>query len=333
MLPKRPTSCLAVLVLPVGLLLLLVALGMYGLKYFYGFNDQNVNPGVSSSSASQTQVQEKPVRFPTSVPTSTRVLVATASSNAAQEEVFVVDETGTVTSVKDQTAFRPQNWKTQGLTLTPPDDQVTGSSWRVTGNGWNVPLRTPGGSNWQDPVIWGRFASGRLAIVSYRTQRALLSVSKAGDIQVVDVLDDSLAPLAVQGKNAWFVQSSSSESALEIPQGPSELVRISETGVRTTVAQDPGMILELVPSPTSTTLAYLSSDSSLVVVRGDKILSDIKGTRPLAWLNERILLVSRNRTLAWVDVDEPKRVILLSTFDQPIRAARLSTPSEQSVLK
>lgn len=331
MLPKRPVSCLAVLMAPVGLVLLLIVLAGYGLKFF-------LPPDETSSTEESTaivQTQEpqaeapKPSRLPASIPTSTQILLATASSDARKEKIFLVDLSGDLTEQASPEGFRPEQWKTDGITLTPPDESVTSSPWRITGNGWNIPLRTRSGSKWQDPVIMGTFSSGRLAIVAYRTQRALLSVSRAGDIQVVEVLDDTLAPLTVQGTNAWFVRTNPTEEILldQLPTGPSYLIQLSERGTSSTIAQDPALILELVPSPSLSTLAYLSSDGSLVIVSGSGINSNIKGWRPQAWLDDRYLLVSRGNVLGWVDRTNPKRVNLYAELPDLIRGVSVSTVS------
>jgi hypothetical protein len=231
--------------------------------------------------------------------------------------------------------WRPNQWKTNGIKLMPPDETLENAPWRIVGQGWNVPLRTPGGAKWLDPVLLGSFANGRLAIVSHRTQRALLSVSRAGDIQVVDVLSDDLTPLAVQGSSAWFVRTTLQEDQpIEVlPSGPSYLVRLSEMGTSATVAQDPGVILELVPSPNQSSLAYFTSDRSLVIASHDKLLTGPKDWTPRAWLDERYLLVSRQKTLAWLDLNDPSRVVFLSDFMQPIRSVFVSTSSSGIVLK
>lgn len=330
MLPKRPVSCLAVIAVPVGLVLLLIILASYGLKFFFPLKGPSVQAPTVSDQVQEPQAEAlKPSRLPASISTSTQILLATASSVVVKEKIFLVDRAGDVTEQASPEGFRPEQWKTDGITLTPPDESVTSSPWRITGNGWNIPLRTRGGAKWQDPVIMGVFSSGRLAIVAYRTQRALLSVSRAGDIQVVEVLDDTLAPLTVQGKNAWFVRTEPAEeiSLDQLPTGPSYLVQLSERGTSSTIAQDPAMILELVPSPNPSTLSYLSSDGSLVILSGSGISSEIKGWRPQAWLDDRYLLVSRGNVLGWVDRMNPKRVNLYTELPDLIRGVSVSTTS------
>jgi hypothetical protein len=336
MLPKRPVSCLAVAVMPVGLLLLLIAIGGYVLKLFYPVEKAPAPAG--STTGSSEQAQSEPVALsllPAAIPTTTQILVATASADAVKEKVFSLNVFGTVTERESPQGFRPEQWKTEGIVLTPPTEAASSSAWRITGNGWNVPLRTHSGAKWQDPVILGKFSSGRLAIVAYRTQRALLSVSRAGDIQVVQVLEDELSPLTVQGKDAWFVRTEHAEeqSVDQLPKGPSYLVRLSEQGTSSTVAQDPAVILELIPSPSPSTLAYLSSDGSLVIVSGEQLASEIKGWRPQAWLDGRYLLVSHGNSLGWVDRTNPKQINALAEFSDFIRGVSLSTTSVRSVLK
>ncbi len=319
MLPKRPVSCLAVGVLPVGLLLLLVVFAGYGLKLYLGTKTPSTGTIAQTEQPAVEQKPELPSRLPASIPTTTRVLVAVASADVAKEQIVSLDRAGTATKQSTPEGFRPEQWKTQGIILTPPNDSVTSSPWKITGDNWNVPLRTRSGAKWQDPVIVGMFSSGRLAIVAYRNQRALLSVDRSGDIQVIEVLDDELAPLTVQGKSAWFVRSKQSELLDEQFQGPSFLVRLTEQGTSSTVAQDPAMILSLVPSPSPSTLAYLSSDGSLVILSGEQLRSEIKGWRPQAWLDERYLLVSRAKELAWVDKLNPTKVIHYADLENTIR--------------
>ena len=332
MLPKRPVSCLAVGLLPVGLLLLLVVFAGFGLKVYLGMKTPTTASIVQTEQPVIPPTPAPVSRLPASIPTTTQVLVAIASANVAKEEILLIDRTGTPMKQNTPEGFRPEQWKTQGIILIPPNDSVTSSPWKVTGNGWNVPLRTRSGAKWQDPVIVGRFASGRLAIVAYRTQRALLSVDRSGDIQVIDVLDDELAPLTVQGKNVWFVRSQQSELLDEQFQGPSYLVRLSEQGTSSTVAQDPGMILSLVPSPNPSTLAYLSSDGSLVILSGEQLRSEIKGWRPQVWLDERYLLVSRAKELAWVDKTNPTKVIHYADLENTVRGVTISTTGSKDVV-
>ncbi len=330
MLPKRPVSCLVLLMVPVGLVLLLIVLATYGLKFFLPPDAFSVREQAVTDQVQQPQAETLNVsRLPASVPTSTQILLATASSDARKEKIFLVEHSGDLTEQASPAGFRPEQWKTDGIVLTPPDESVTSSPWRITGNGWNIPLRTRSGAKWQDPVIMGAFSSGRLAIVAYRTQRALLSVSRAGDIQVVEVLDDTLAPLTVQGTHAWFVRTKPTEevSLDQLPTGPSYLIQLSERGTSSTIAQDPALILELIPSPNPSTLAYLSSDGSLVIVSGSGINSDIKGWRPQAWLDDRYLLVSRGKVLGWVDRTNPKRVNLYTELPDLIRGVSVSTVS------
>lgn len=336
MLPKRPVSCLFVGLVPVGLGVLLLVLAGYAVKFLLPSDVTQVQTESSPVDAIESEDEVARVSLlPQEIASSTTLLVATVSSSAAKERVFSLDAFGEKKEEDASEGFRPEQWKTEGIVLTPPEESVTSSPWRVTGPRWNVPLRTPGGAKWQDPVIVGMFSSGRLAIVAYRTQRALLSVDRSGDIQVVDVLDDELAPLAVQGTSAWFVHTTQdTEARLEaLPQGPSRLVRISEQGVRVTIAEDPGSILELIPSPNPATIAYLSSDGSLVIVSGEDIRSDIKGWRPQLWLDDRYLLVSRNGALAWVDRMRPKELRGYAEFTDFIRGVTRSTSSSRSMLK
>lgn len=332
MLPKGPVSCLAVLAIPVALVLLVVVLGGYLLKFLSSSDSSSSAPVVNTTSTQVTEQTPGPSfasRLPSTISATTTFLVATVSSDVAKEELYSVDAAGQATRMEVPQGFRPEQWKTAGITLMPPLESVTGSPWRVTGENWNVPLRTRSGSVWQDPVILGLFSSGRLAVVAYRNQRALLSVSKAGDIQVVEVLDDTLSPLTAEGSFAWFVRAPQlADVSLEaLPQGPSELVRISERGTSSTVAQDPGLILELVPGPKGSSLAYLSSDGSLVILKGDKLHTPLKGVRPQVWLDDRYLLVSDGTGLGWVDSEEPKRVGFITEFKQFIRGATVSTAS------
>ncbi len=336
MLPKRPVSCLAVLALPVGLLLVLVVIGGYALKFLAPdlFRSSARTDGAAQN-AEQESVFSKPSRFPRSLATTTKVFVATASPEAAKEQAFVLNEAGDPAELQVSDEWRPNQWKTDGIKLMPPDETLENAPWRIVGEGWNVPLRTRGGAKWLDPVLLGKFSNGRLAIVSHRTQRALLSVSRAGDIQVVDVLSDDLTPLAVQGSSVWFVRTTFKEDQpIEtLPSGPSYLVSLSETGTSSTVAQDPGVILELVPLPNQSSLAYFSSDRSLVIVSGDKLLTGPKDWTPRAWLDERHLLISRQKTLAWLDLAHPEQPVFLSDFAQSIRSVFVSTSSSGIVLK
>lgn len=336
MLPKRPTSCLAIMLVPVVLILLLLILGGLALKLLASRNTLPAQVASSTQSNGESRAAPSLVsRLPSTIPATTTLLVATASSNAVKEQVYSVDAAGTATLLETPEGFRPELWQAQGISLTPPLESVTGSAWRVTGKNWNVPLRTRGGSVWQDPVILGQFSSGRLAIVAYRNQRALLSVSRAGDIQVVQVLEDELSPLTVQGAYAWFVRAHlPDDPALErLPQGPSELVRLSEQGTSSTIAQDPALILTLVPGPDLSSVAYQSSDDSLVLVSGEKLNSSIKGWRPQVWVDSRTLLVSRGTVLGWVDAQDPKQVVFYTDLHKFIRGVSLSVNSSSAVVK
>ncbi len=335
MLPKRPVSCLALLIVPLGLVLVLILLAGYALKFLLPPSAAPVEMATSTQTVTDAAPKEIISRLPATIPTTTTILVATASADVVKEKIYSIDVAGTPTEVAVPAGFRPEQWRTEGILLMPPDEAVVGSPWRVTGNNWNVPLRTRGGSIWQDPVILGRFTSGRLAIVAYRTQRALLSVGRSGDIQVVEVLDDTLSPLTVQGAFAWFVKRApTDESPLELlPTGPSALIRFSETGASSTVAQDPALILDLVPGPTSASLAYQTSDGSLVIVEGNQLHSSITGWRPQAWLNERYLLVSAGKRLAWVDAKQPTQVIAFVELPQLIRGVTLSADSGSTVVR
>ena len=206
MLPKRPVSCLAVLMIPFALVLVVIVIAGYALKFFF--------PGTYGSrgndSATQTithDTQAAPSHFPSAVPSSTSVLVALSGSTAQKDQIVAVDRTGKTMSVTPPDGWVVDRWNTAGFSLLPPDDAVTSSAWQLVGRKIHVSLVTKSGAKWQDPVIWGVFADDRVAIVAHRDHRALLSVSAKGDIKVIDVLEDALTPLAVQGKYAWFVRS------------------------------------------------------------------------------------------------------------------------------
>lgn len=323
-LPKRPISCLAALAIPLGIILILVVLAGYAIKFF--------SPS-SLEGAAEIVAQKMEVtvtrRLPDEIATTTQIAVATISEKiAAREQVYRVDEFGKTTNEPLPENWRVDFWKTHGFVLNPPDEDIANSYWQLTGAGWDVPLRTPGGSKWLDPVIWGVFSNGRVAIVSHRDRRALLSVSRSGQVTVIEVLDDDLSPLIVHGSSAWFVRGNTEGQGIEqLPKGPSSLVRITSQGTSSTVAQDPEAILRLLPSPDEESLAYVTSDGTLVLAKGDKLSSTIKGWVPQAWLDNRYLLISRQKTLAWIDTTNPDKPYLLSDFADPIRTVQVSTSS------
>lgn len=322
--PKRPISCLAVLAIPLGVILILIVLAGYAIKFF--------SPSSLEGAAEIIAARNETViarRLPDEVATGTQIVVATMTEKvAAPEQLFRVDAFGKTFIEKAPEGWRVDFWKTQGLMLIPPDELATSSYWYLKGAQWNIPLRTNGGAKWLDPVIWGVFSNGHVAIVAHRDHRALLSVSRAGQITVIEVLDDDLSPLAVHGSSAWFVREKTEGLGIEqLPQGPSSLVRITRQGISSTVAQDPASILRVLPSPDESSLAYITSDGSLVIAKEDTLTTAIKGWTPQAWLDNRYLLISRQKTLAWLDITNPIKPFLVSEFADPIRAVHISTSS------
>lgn len=326
--PKRPTSCLAYAVLPVLLLLLLVVIGGYGIKFFFPqfFTRSNVAEAdaVGASTSTSTVLRS---RLPADVPTTTRVEVAVATSNGARESLFDVNVAGEAQERGVPDAWTSSIWRQEGISLTPPVDGVTSSAWQVVGDGWRVKLQTHSGAKWLDPVIWGVFNDGRVAIVAHREHRALLAVSKTGVITVIEVLDDDLAPLAVVGNSAWFVQTktpSDDTPREQLPTGPSFLVRITKEGVRTTVLQDPEFILSVVPAPLGGALAYVTNNGVMSIVDGSELRTGPKGWTPQLWINTQVLLVSHKEELAWIDISQPTKLFKFATFPNFVQHVRIS---------
>jgi hypothetical protein len=175
-----------------------------------------------------------------------------------------------------------------GLKLQPYND-----GFKLTGQDWNVVLRSDNGELYGDPQLVGLFAEKDAAVVASRDgSRQLLDVSRAGGIRKVADVPDNANVLGLQDGSVWLSTFIPGEGIESAPHGPSKLVRIDSDGKQEVEATTESVINLVVAD--SGAAAY-STEGGTYSVAGE---SDWNAQgKPLVWLPGKRLLIVRGTSL------------------------------------
>ncbi len=249
-------------------------------------------PVVSSSYPSSTSVTAA------TVTASTTLLFGVPAPKAAADKLFLVSSPDGVA----QERVVAKGWRLQALkpTLTVRLTVKADGTSVVTGEGWNVPVRSTRGVSYNDVQLLGLFDATHAAVMARGDRVVLLSVSRIGEVRELLRIPDAVLSLDVTQNAAWLSLFQTGEGLEAGPQGPSALVRLTMDGASSTIATD-GRVISLLSVGPSGSVAYGFDTGEMVAVTADQKRWNGIG-RPLLWLDARHLVMAQGVAVQIVDV-------------------------------
>lgn len=199
--------------------------------------------------------------------------------------------------LKQQTVeagWRIDSWKPAGTLRVIPASPDGKAAMLTDGDDWNVALRSQNGETYNDPTVIGKADATHVFVVASTNVRALLLVSRAGEIRALASMPEFANVLPTQDGHVWLATYTPGEGIESEPSGPSRLIRISVSGIQETFAEETRVITSVLPGENSA-FAYRTDDGDMVASKEGKRWTG-NGV-PLAWLNGTDLLISQGRSV------------------------------------
>lgn len=258
--------------------------------------------GFSEESTKNTAIESASSTVPALSTATTTILLAVDAPKSVSDKLFALD----IPSKQVQELETKPGWRWGALLASdlPKLEMKKDGTLFVTGNGWNVPLRTSYGKALDEVHLIGLFDPLDLALSARTDERAIYLVSRVGEIRKLMTLDDTMNPLSIGDGRVWIVTAVPGQGIESPPQGPSTLIRLTKDGSTSTAAMEQGLItssLAGLREQDGEPLAYTIDSGTSKIVAGSFSWSG--DGRPLAWLDAAHVLISRGTNLYLLTID------------------------------
>ena len=262
---------------------------------FYSFQT-GIPVGISASESSSI---ENPVKAIETVATST-IRLGIAVPKADRDQVYTLSlPSKTIEQQIVDKGWRLDQWKkSESLHMIPasPDGKAP---VLTDGKEWNVSLRGANGEAYAEPQIVGMADDTHAFVIATTDARKLLLVSRSGEIRsIFDVPEFANIFLSGEG-HIWIATFVPGEGIESEPMGPSQLIRVSLSGIQEKIAEETRVIIGVVPGTDGGT-AYRTDDGDVVAMSLGKRWSG--NGIPLLWLDQDRLLLAQGRGVFLLDM-------------------------------
>lgn len=244
--------------------------------------------------------------------TTTTILLGVSAPKAVSDKLFSL----TLPSAAIEEQIVPSGWRWTSL-REPSDVRIQSGkdgTLFLVGSGWYVPLRLRNGRALDETHLVGRLDNQRVVLSARDDGRAVYLVTKVGEIRNVFSLSDTMSVLGLSGGDIWISTFQPGPGIESPPQGPSSLIRVTQSGATSTFMTDARVITSAMVEPDDPTMVAVTFDTGEMSLVLNGVTKWSLDAMPLGWIGpslDRLLLARGTSILLFGFENAPTAVATL----------------------